>query len=160
MTAQNEKNKHVNLEDLTLDDSDYKVLMIANVVMFISILIHDADHVRQAMNWGYTIPLALWLFNISVYLPTSLAIFLTKARRSSAAIVTCVTAMAVAVAFGRVHLLGSSHKIWGIWTKPYAELGVDMISWINLAYIVGMGLLVSIIGAFVKGRISVKSQMQ
>lgn len=154
---QSEASSIVNKKTKLLDDKDYKVLMIANIVMFISILIHDADHVRQAINWGYTIPLALWCFNITVYVPTTLALFLTKNRFSSASTVTCITALAVAIAFGRVHLLGSSHSIWGIWTKSYFELGADMISWINLAYIVGVGVFVSITGAIIRRRLSKKA---
>ena len=59
--------KAVKLLDTKLDKKVIKTLTICTVIMLIAILIHDGDHIRQAYNWGYTIPLSLWALNLTVY---------------------------------------------------------------------------------------------
>ena len=48
--------KAVKLLDTKLDKKVIKTLTVCTVIMLIAILIHDGDHIRQAYNWGYTIP--------------------------------------------------------------------------------------------------------
>ena len=50
------RGKAVKLLDTKLDKKVIKTLTICTVIMLIAILIHDGDHIRQAYNWGYTIP--------------------------------------------------------------------------------------------------------
>jgi len=52
-----------------MEKQNKKTLLWANAIMIAMIIIHDADHVRQASCWNYTIPLLVWLVNISVYTP-------------------------------------------------------------------------------------------
>ena len=59
--------KAVKLLDTKLDKKVIKTLTVCTVIMLIAILIHDGDHIRQAYNWGYTIPLSLWALNLTVY---------------------------------------------------------------------------------------------
>jgi len=65
-----------------LDNLSYKILNSANSAMLLTIVIHDADHCRQAMNWGYTIGIYLWLVNCSVYIP-NIAALLSHSPTSS-----------------------------------------------------------------------------
>ena len=58
--------KAVKLLDTKLDKKVIKTLTVCTVIMLIAILIHDGDHIRQAYNWGYTIPLSLWALNLGV----------------------------------------------------------------------------------------------
>ena len=56
--------KAVKLLDTKLDKKVIKTLTVCTVIMLIAILIHDGDHIRQAYNWGYTIPLSLWALSV------------------------------------------------------------------------------------------------
>ena len=53
-----------------------KTILWANIAMIAMIVIHDSDHVRQAANWCYTISAQLWLVNVSVYVPSLIALAL------------------------------------------------------------------------------------
>ena len=149
----------MNVRKGQLDDLSRKILTIANIVMLLTIVLHDADHCRQAMNWGYTIGLSLWLINCLVYIPNLVALLLTHQRHRSAALVTCISGLIIAVAFAKVHLLGSTElPIWGIWNKSFFVLGADAISWSILAFTVGVG--VGVAGAYVMGRLSATAVLQ
>ena len=45
--------------DKKLDEKTAHTMFICGIVMVIAVLIHDGDHIRQALNWGYHIPLAI-----------------------------------------------------------------------------------------------------
>lgn len=48
----------IKLLDTKLDDKTTKTMVTCAVIMLVAVLIHDGDHIRQAINWGYTsIPL-------------------------------------------------------------------------------------------------------
>ena len=57
--------KTVKLLDSKLDNKTIKTLTTCAIVMIIAVLIHDGDHIRQAYNWGYSIPISLWVLNSS-----------------------------------------------------------------------------------------------
>lgn len=50
--------KTVKLLDSKLDAAVIKTVTTCAIVMIVAVLIHDGDHIRQALNWGYSIPLA------------------------------------------------------------------------------------------------------
>ncbi len=54
--------------DKKLDEKTAHTMFICGIVMVIAVLIHDGDHIRQALNWGYHIPLAIWALNLTVYI--------------------------------------------------------------------------------------------
>lgn len=72
--------KAVKLLDTKLDKKVIKTLTVCTVIMLIAILIHDGDHIRQAYNWGYTIPLSLWALNLTVYVLPVVTLFLARAQ--------------------------------------------------------------------------------
>lgn len=76
--------KAVKLLDTKLDKKVIKTLTVCTVIMLIAILIHDGDHIRQAYNWGYTIPLSLWALNLTVYVLPVVTLFLARSARASA----------------------------------------------------------------------------
>jgi phosphotransferase system glucose/maltose/N-acetylglucosamine-specific IIC component len=154
MRSQPERNEEMDVRKGPLDDLSSKILTSANSAMLLTIVFHDADHCRQAMNWGYTIPLAVWLVNCIVYLPNGVALLLTRQRRRSAALATCLAGLLIAVAFAKVHLLGADIPVWGIWNRSFFVLGVDTISWSILACTVAVGIGVGIAGVYVMGRLS------
>jgi hypothetical protein len=160
MTEQLERNEEMDVRKGQLDDLSCKILTSVNIAMLLTIVFHDADHCRQAMNWGYTIPLSLWLVNCIVYLPNGVALFLTHQRRRSAALVTCLAGLLIAVAFAKVHLLGADIPVWGIWNRSFFVLGVDAISWSILAFTVAVGIGVGVAGAYVMGRLSITTGLQ
>lgn len=146
------------LLDIKLNDRAKRALMIINLIMLGSILIHDGDHIRQAYNWSYSIPISLLVLNLVVYLPTVVAIFLTKTRRFSATIVTAFGGINTGIGFAAIHLLGSSSGLWGVWNDPYKELGVDWLSWVILAEVVMVGILVACAALFWAGSVMQKER--
>jgi hypothetical protein len=126
-----------------------ELLSIANIALMAIIGIHDADHVRQAHSWCYSIPTGLWLLNERAYAATGLALILTTLRRRVAAVATSAAArIFVAVGFAKVHLIGTS-AVWGIWKHIFFRLGADSVSWMVLAVTVATGLGVAVVGAWV-----------
>lgn len=141
--SKNEK-ETVRLLSVKLDKKVTKVLMVCSVVMLASILMHDGDHIRQAVNWGYSIPISLLVLNLTVYILPVVSIFLTRLERFSATVVTAFSGVFTTAAFLIIHLCGSASGLWGVWNYSYFELikgvtydgvfyqGVDWISWIFL----------------------------
>lgn len=127
-----------------------KIIFWANITMIAMIVIHDTDHVRQAANWCYTISAQLWLVNVSVYVPSLIALALLW-RGKGAGIATMINGLLVGAAFSEVHLWRPSIPVWGIWNDNFFILGADRISWTILALTVLVGALVSAAGAYALG---------
>ena len=127
-----------------------KTILWANIAMIAMIVIHDSDHVRQAANWCYTISAQLWLVNVSVYVPSLIALALLW-RGKVAGVATMINGLLVGAAFSEVHLWRPSIPVWGIWNDNFFILGVDWISWTILALTVLVGALVSAAGAYALG---------
>jgi preprotein translocase subunit SecG len=127
-----------------------KIIFWANIAMIAMIVIHDTDHVRQAANWCYTISAQLWLVNVSVYVPSLIALALLR-RGKGAGIATMINGLLVGAAFSEVHLWRPSIPVWGIWNDNFFILGADRISWTILALTVLVGALVSAAGAYALG---------
>ena len=133
--------------DRRLDDKAIRTITICSVIMIIAILVHDGDHIRQALNWGYSIPLSLWALNMTVYVLPVITLFLARSGRISAGIVGAVAGPFTTVSFLCLHLFGSFTGNWGVWNYSYFELikgvtydgvfyqGVDTLSWILLFHI-------------------------
>ncbi len=121
-----------------------KSVTVSAVVILISILLHDGDHIRQAVNWGYSIPLSLLVLNLTVYIFPAVSIFLIKLRRMSSTIVTAAGGVFTTAGFLIIHLRGAASGLWGVWNYSYFELikgvtwngvfyrGIDWISWVFL----------------------------
>lgn len=136
--------KIVRFLDQKLNDSTTKKLMKCAVIILISVLLHDGDHVRQAIKWTYSIPLSLLALNLTVYVLPVISIFLIRSRRASASLVTAIAGVFTSASFLILHLCGSATGLWGIWNFSYFALaegvtyngvyyqGVDLISWIFL----------------------------
>ncbi len=128
----------------TLDKKVIKTLWICAFVILASILMHDGDHIRQAINWGYSIPFALLVLNLVVYLLPVVSIFLIKMGRMSATLVTGFAGIFTTTGFLIIHLCGAFSGLWGVWNYSYFDLikgvtyngvyyqGVDVWSWIFL----------------------------
>lgn len=121
-----------------------KKLTIGALVMIIAVLMHDGDHIRQALNWNYSIPMSLWVLNITVYVLPVISLFLSRMERYSATIISGIAGIFTSASFLILHLCGSASGLWGVWNYSYFELikgvtyegvfyqGVDFISWIFL----------------------------
>ncbi len=133
--------------DTKLDARVVKTLTTCAVIMLVSILIHDGDHIRQAYKWTYSIPLSLWALNLTVYVLPVVSLFLVRSRRFSALLVTAIAGVFTSASFVILHLCGSSTGLWGVWNFSYFELikgvtyngvfyqGVDTLSWIFLFHV-------------------------
>lgn len=104
-------------------------LMAANLALLIIIAVHDFDHMRQAMAWGYTFTIPLLIVNFIVYVPGALAFVLASRRPVAGAVATTVAGPLIAIAFLKLHLLGAWVPVWGPWNEPFTVLGVDTLSW-------------------------------
>ncbi len=141
--AQKEKNT-LKILAQKLDAKASKVLMTCCMVILAAVLMHDGDHLRQAFNWGYSIPLSLLVLNLVVYILPAVSIFLTKMERASASLVTAFAGVFTTAGFLIIHLCGAFSGLWGVWNFSYFELirgvtwegsfyqGVDWISWVFL----------------------------
>lgn len=139
--------KAVKLLDTKLDKKVIKTLTVCTVIMLIAILIHDGDHIRQAYNWGYTIPLSLWALNLTVYVLPVVTLFLARSARASATLVGAIAGVFTTASFLIIHLCGSFTGNWGVWNFSYFDLikgityggvfyqGVDWLSWVLLFHI-------------------------
>ena len=75
--------KTVKLLDSKLDAAVIKTVTTCAIVMIVAVLIHDGDHIRQALNWGYSIPLSLWVLNLTVYVLPVVTLFLARSGRDA-----------------------------------------------------------------------------
>ncbi len=137
-------NEMVNTLNRKMDDKGLKRVWISALVILLSILMHDADHIRQAVNWGYSIPISLLVLNLTVYIFPFVSIFLIKLGRMSSTLVTAVGGVFTTIGFLVIHLFGAASGLWGVWNYSYFELiegvtwnggfyqGVDWISWVFL----------------------------
>ncbi len=134
----------VNTLNIKPEDKVLKRTMISALIILLSILLHDGDHIRQAFNWGYSIPLSLLVLNLTVYIFPVVSIFLIKLRRMSSTLVTAIGGVFTTAGFLTIHLKGAASGLWGVWNYSYFELikgvtwngvyyqGVDWISWVFL----------------------------
>lgn len=124
-----------------------KTITTCSIIMIIAILVHDGDHIRQALNWGYSIPISLWVLNLTVYVLPVITLFLSKSGRPSASIVGAIAGVFTTASFLILHLCGSFTGNWGVWNFSYFDLmkgvtyngayyqGVDWLSWVLLFHI-------------------------
>lgn len=121
-----------------------KKLTIGAIVMIAAVLMHDGDHIRQALNWNYSIPMSLWVLNVTVYVLPVVSLFLARMERYSATVVSGIAGIFTSASFLIIHLCGSFSGMWGVWNYSYFELiqgvtyegvfyqGVDWVSWVFL----------------------------
>lgn len=127
--------------DTRIDDETASSLSKWNLAILAAALLHDADHIRQAMKWNYKIPLQLWIINLAVYVLPTVAQFLIKNRRASSFMTLAANGIVTSSAFLKVHLWKPTTDVWGIWNYNYFKLakgvwhegqfikGIDWIDW-------------------------------
>lgn len=147
----------VNQLDQKIGQNYKKKLTIGAAVMIAAVLMHDGDHIRQALNWNYSIPMSLWVLNLTVYVLPVVSLFLSRMERYSATIVSGIAGIFTSASFLIIHLFGSASGLWGVWNYSYFELikgvtyegvfyqGVDFISWIFLFEVPVLCLPVSVL---------------
>ena len=144
--------------DKKLDGKTAHTMFVCGIVICCAALIHDGDHIRQALNWGYHIPLAIWALNLTVYIFQVVTIFLAKAKRMSSTLVGAIGGIFTPASFIGLHTLGSATGLWGIWNFSYFELikgvtyqgnfyqGVDWLSWVLLFHMIPCCVPSAVIG--------------
>ena len=108
--------------DTRLDDETAAVLEKWNLVILGAALLHDADHIRQAIRWHYKIPIQLWIINLAVYVLPTVAEFLLKNKRTSSFLTVAANGIVTSAAFLKVHLFKPTTDIWGAWNYTYFKL--------------------------------------
>ena len=98
--------------DTRLDDETAAVLEKWNLVILGAALLHDADHIRQAIRWRYKIPMQLWIINLAVYVLPTVAEFLLKNKRASSFLTVAANGIVTSAAFLKVHLFKPTTDIW------------------------------------------------
>lgn len=137
-----------------MDNDARKTLIFANAAMLLMTAIHDADHVRQAINWCYTIPPWLLALNTVVYAPNGLALLASLRRHRLAPLATSLGSLLIAVTFSMIHLWKPLIPVWGIWNQSFFALNADQLSWSILALTVVVAVGVAIAGGWAGGRAS------
>ena len=127
--------------DTRLDDETAAVLEKWNLAILGAALLHDADHIRQAIRWHYKIPMQLWIINLVVYVLPTVGEFLLKNKRTSSFLTVAANGIVTSAAFLKVHLFKPTTDIWGAWNYNYFKLakgvwhegqfikGIDWIDW-------------------------------
>ena len=108
-----------------------------NIIAIVSMAIHDADHVRQAINTNYIMPIHVAAMLLSAYIPLFASIWWATHRRLLwATTATTLVTGGVLLLLSFVHLVGVA-RIWaplgdvfGMWGMSYWEMRVDAVSWI------------------------------
>ena len=108
-----------------------------NIIAIVSMAIHDADHVRQAIDMNYAIPVHVAAMLLSAYIPLFASIWWATHRRLLwATTATALVTGRVLLLLSFVHLVGVA-RIWaplgdvfGMWGMSYWEMRVDAVSWI------------------------------
>lgn len=99
--------------DTRLDDETAAVLEKWNLAILGAALLHDADHIRQAIRWHYKIPMQLWIINLAVYVLPTVGEFLLKNKRTSSFLTVAANGIVTSAAFLKVHLFKPTTDIWG-----------------------------------------------
>lgn len=127
--------------DRPLNEEDASKLQKWALAILAVTLMHDGDHIYQALRWRYKIPLQLWIINLAVYVLPTVSIFLVKNRRNSSYATLAASGLVTSAAFLKVHLWKPTTDIWGIWNYNYFKLmqgvmyegkfiqGVNAIDW-------------------------------
>jgi len=108
-----------------------------NIIAIVSMAIHDADHVRQAIDMNYAIPVHVAAMLLSAYIPLFASIWWATHRRLLwATTATALVTGGVLLLLSFVHLVGVA-QIWaplgdvfGMWGMSYWDMRVDGVSWI------------------------------
>ena len=108
--------------DPRLDDETAAVLEKWNLAILGAALLHDADHIRQAIRWHYKIPMQLWIINLAVYVLPTVGEFLLKNKRTSSFLTVAANGIVTSAAFLKVHLFKPTTDIWGAWNYNYFKL--------------------------------------
>jgi hypothetical protein len=129
-------------------------LSVASLALLIIIAIHDFDHMRQAMMWGYRFSVPLLVVNFIVYVPGLAALLLASTRNVLGAVATAIAGPLIALSFLKLHMFGAWFPVWGPWNDSFIVLGADTLSWWILWLTATVGVLVGLIGTFVLGAVS------
>lgn len=111
--------------------------MIAiNIAAILTMAIHDADHVRQAIDMHYRIPVHVAAILLAAYLPLVASICWARTghlKWATAATELVIGGVLVLLSF--VHLAGVQQvwaplgDVFGMWGMSYWQMNVDAISW-------------------------------
>jgi hypothetical protein len=142
----------VNLQ--RLGARDQRLLIVSNVLMIATLVVHDLDHVRQAANWNYDIPAYLWALVLLTYVPSGVSLLLALKGSGYAAHATAAGSMLIAFEIAKLHLCGTSLEIWGVWNRSFFDLGVDAVSWGVLVGTIFCGVCASMTGVVALRRMS------
>lgn len=134
-----------------------------NVAAIVSMAIHDADHLRQAVAMHYPIPVHVAAIFLSAYVPLVASIWWAVHGRLRWAITaTALVSGGVLVLLSVVHLVGVE-QIWrplgavfGMWGMSYWDMQVDAVSWAAFALLTVSYL--ALLGATLRVRATLNRQ--
>lgn len=91
--------------DTRIDDETASFIEKWNLAILAAALLHDADHIRQAVKWKYKIPLQLWIINLAVYVLPTVSEFLIRNKRSSSFMTVVSSGIVTSAAFLKLSLI-------------------------------------------------------
>lgn len=117
-------------------------MVTINVAAIVAMAIHDADHVRQAIDMHYHMPAHVTAILLSAYLPLFASILWARTGRLRwATAATAIVTSGVLTLLSFVHLVGVQQvwaplgDVFGMWGMSYWQMNVDTISWAAFAFL-------------------------
>lgn len=114
------------------------------LVYLAMVVLHTADHVRQ----GRELPLALSFVGAGALVGAVVAVVVAHRAPTWAGAVLLFIGIFSTVDLAAVHLVPK----WGLLSDPYADAGVDALSWIQLFAYMAAGLWMALAGLRRMGR--------
>ena len=121
----------------TASAPDRRTLIRLNFALLVLLGLHGLDH---QLRHPVDTPMVVMSLGTIEFLIVLGALWLTLRDDRSAARATSFAGFAVAAAYAVVHLPPD----WGPLSQPYADIGVDAVSWADLALTILAGLAIGI----------------
>lgn len=113
-------------------------LLITSAALLVMTVLHDLDHARQ----GRPLPTEITALGVIGLAGAGVCLFLAFRRHPLSAPAAAAIGISSVLGLIAVHLLPS----WSIFSDPYHEVGVDALSWANLALLMLAALGVGVAG--------------
>lgn len=123
--------------DFPASAPDRRTLIRFDLVLLVLLGLHGLDH---ELRHPVGTPMVVTALGTTEFLIVLGALWLTLRDHPSAPRVTSFAGFAVAAAYAVVHLPPD----WGPLSQPYADIGVDAVSWADLALTIIAGLAIGV----------------
>jgi hypothetical protein len=117
-------------------------LVVANVALVGAMLLHGYDHFRQERGVG-ALTTEVLLGGVVLFALALGALVVNVRRSPRAPLISMAVGLYIAIAVSASHM--APH--WSAFSDPYADLGVDALSWFAALLEIGVALVFGLLGA-------------